>query len=144
ATGTPSFGALGVTVSGGLTPTVSAASINGNVATWTGTIKSSAAGTLTVSATDTGTMGGVAVTRATGDGKSGDSPSAVKNYVDANIQITPLVVINLINTAATLFPSATLFRSATGTPSFGALGVTVSPLLTPTVSGPSINGNVAT
>ena len=60
------------------------------VETWTETINSAAAGTFNVQASDTVTMGGVAVTRTTGDGFSdsdgSDSPSAVKNYVDAEHQ----------------------------------------------------------
>ena len=102
-TGTPSFGALTATVSGGLTPTVSAATINGDIATWTVTIDSNTSGTFTVQASDTVTMGGLAITRTTGDGftsgNGNDSSSAVKNYVNALIGITPLTPINPLNYA---------------------------------------------
>src|SRR5207248_925128 len=65
ATGAPSFAAPVVTVSGGLTPTVSGLTVSGNTATFTITINSTSAGTFTVTAADTVTMGGVAVTRTT-------------------------------------------------------------------------------
>ena len=147
-TGAPSFGTLGVTVSGGLTPTVSGPSVSGDVATWTVTIDSDAAGTFNVQASDTVTMGGVAVTRTTGDGFSsgdgGDGASAVKNYVDALIGITPLTPVNVVGDPETFTVTATAFPAGTGAPSFGALGVTVSGGLTPTVSGPTVSGDVAT
>jgi hypothetical protein len=54
--------------------------IVGNVATYTVTINSDQEGRFTVTATDTVTMGGVTVTRSTGDSFAGDSPSAVKTY----------------------------------------------------------------
>src|SRR5437763_1320136 len=123
-TGAPSFGTLGVTVSGGLTPTVSAASVSGNVATYTVTINSNTAGTFTVTAQDTVTMGGVAVTRTTGDhftsGDGSDSPAAVKNYVDALISITPLTPVNAVGSAEVFTVTLTAFPAGTGTPSFGA------------------------
>ena len=119
-----------------------------HVATWTVTIDSDAAGTFNVQASDTVTMGGVAVTRTTGDGFSSgdgsDSPSAVKNYVDALIAITPLTPVNEVGNAETFTVTATAFPAGAGPPSFGALGVTVSGGLTPTVSGPSVSGDVAT
>src|SRR5438876_3564693 len=89
-------------------------------------------------------MGGAAVTRATGDGLSGDSPAAVKNYADANIHITPQAPVNAVNQAEVFTVTVTASPAATGAPSFGAMGVTVSGGLTPTVSAASINGNVAT
>jgi hypothetical protein len=145
ATGTPSFGPLHVTVSGGLTPTISGATINGNTATWTVTINSATAGTFTVTASDVVTMGGVAVTRTTGDSFAGDSPSAVKNFVDALIAITPLTATNMIGSPETFTVTVTAFPAATGTPSFATPVVTVSPVPTSeTVSGLTINGNVAT
>src|SRR5258707_5151367 len=59
----------------------------GNTATCSLTINSPTAGTFAANASAVVTMGGVAVTRATGDGLSGDSGPAVKQYVDANISI---------------------------------------------------------
>src|SRR5262249_55614385 len=59
------------------------------VETWTETINNPAPGAFTVQARDQVSMGGVTVTRTTGDGLSGDSPSAVQTYVDAFITIGP-------------------------------------------------------
>src|SRR5262249_36999795 len=53
---------------------------NGDVATYTVTINSTTTGSFTVQASAMVTMGGVTVTRTTGDGLSGDSDSAVKIY----------------------------------------------------------------
>ena len=152
ATGTPSFGTPTVTVSGGLTPTVSGLTISGNTATFTITINSTSAGTFTVTASDVVTMGGVAVTRTTGDGftspDGSDSASAVKNYVDALIGITPLTPVNPVGAAETFTVTVTAFPAATGTPTFATPTVTYSP--TPDVSAPAtatlvgISGNVAT
>src|SRR5205807_2015253 len=117
-TGTPSFGTPVVTVSGGLTPTVSGLTVSGNTATFTITINSNTAGTFTVQASDTVTMGGVTVTRTTGDGftsgDGSDSPSAVKNYVDALISITPLTPVNAVNDAETFTVTVTAFPAGTG------------------------------
>jgi uncharacterized repeat protein (TIGR01451 family) len=124
ATGAPSFGPLTVNVSGGLTPTVSVAKINGNVATWTVTINSATPGAFTVQAGDQVTMGGVTVTRTTGDGLSGDSNNAVKNFVDANIGISPLTMDNLINVPETFTITVTAFPAGTGTPTFAVPIVT--------------------
>ena len=147
-TGTPSFATPVVTVSGGLTPTVSGLTISGNTATFTVTINSTSAGTFTVTASDVVTMGGVAVTRTTGDGftspDGSDSTSAVKNYVDALIGITPLTPVNEVKHAEVFTVTVTAFPAATGTPSFGTPTVTVSGGLTPTVSGLTISGNTAT
>ena len=147
-TGTPSFGTPTVTVSGGLTPTVSGLTISGNTATFTITINSTSAGTFTVTASDAVTMGGVTVTRTTGDGftsgDGSDSPSAVKNYVDALIGITPLTPVNEVKHAEVFTVTVTAFPAATGTPSFGTPTVTVSGGLTPTVSALTISGNTAT
>jgi hypothetical protein len=144
-TGAPSFGPLSVNVSGGLTPTISPATISGNTATWTVTINSNTAGTFTVQASDTVTLGGVAVTRTTGDGftsgDGSDSPSAVKNYVDALISISPLTPVNAVGTPEVFTVTATAFPAGTGTPSFGTLGVTVSGGLTPTVSPATISAD---
>jgi hypothetical protein len=148
-TGAPSFGPLAVTVSGGLTPTVSGATVNGNTATWTVTVNSDTAGTFTVTASDVVTMGGVTVTRTTGDGftsvEGNDSSSAVKNYVDALISINPLTATNPVGSPETFTVTVTAFPAGTGAPSFATPVVTVSPVPTSqTVSGLTINGNVAT
>ena len=68
----------------------------GNTATCTITINSTTAGTFTANATATFTVGGVVVTRTT-DGTGGDSGPAVKQYVDANIAISPLTANNAVN-----------------------------------------------
>src|SRR2546429_125559 len=92
-------------------------------------------------------MGGVAVTRSTGDGVSSgdgsDSASAVKNYVDALIGITPLTPVNAVGSAEPFTVTATAFPAGTGAPSFGSLGVTVSGGLIPTVSAATISGNTS-
>src|SRR5207342_1926261 len=51
------------------------------------TFSSPSAGQVTGQATVTLTVGGVSLTRTTGDGKTGDSANAVKTFVDANISI---------------------------------------------------------
>jgi hypothetical protein len=93
-------------------------------------------------------MGGVTVTRTTGDGftsgDGSDGASAVKNYVDANISITPLTPTNPVNSPEQFTVTVHALPAATGTPSFGAPVVTVSGGLTPTVSALTINGNTAT
>ena len=61
----------------------------GNTATCTITINNPTAGTFTANATASFTVGGVVVTRVT-DGTGGDSGPAVKQYVDANIAISPV------------------------------------------------------
>ena len=63
--------------------------------TWTETINSTTAGTFNVQASDAVTMGGVTVTRTTGDGVTtgdgSDSASAVKNYDTINTSQTPAI-----------------------------------------------------
>ena len=89
-TGTPSFTTPTVTFPGGAPGTVGTVmplagpTNNGNgtwTETWTETINSTVAGTFNVQASDQVTMGGVAVTRTTGDTHTGDSASAVKTYI---------------------------------------------------------------
>src|SRR5262249_20532318 len=126
--------------------------INGNTATFTITINSDSAGTFTVTAEDTVTMGGVAVTRTTGDGftsgDGSDSPSAVKNYVNALISISPLTPVNVVGNPETFTITVTAFPAATGTPTFGTPTLSYNP--TPDLQAPptatlvGINGNVAT
>ncbi len=93
-TGTPTFGTPTVNVSptpdlrnGPVTP-LSGPTNNGNgtwTETWTYTINSDRAGTFIAQASDTVTMGGVTVTRATADGftsgNGSDGPNAVKTYI---------------------------------------------------------------
>src|SRR5207249_4252979 len=82
-----------------------------------------------INATISPTVGGIVLTRSTGDGLSGDSTDANKTYVDAQLQISPLaktnelgkdhVITATVNTDSgdrhglTLFPYTTLFRSLT-------------------------------
>ena len=67
--------------------------------TCTVTIKSPAAGQTTINAATSGlTVGGVALSRATGDTKSQDSLDATKTWVDAYIQISPLTASNEVGT----------------------------------------------
>jgi Prealbumin-like fold domain len=157
-TGTPAFsgGTNGITIGvspspGSESDTCGSPTINGNVATCTVTINSPTAGTFTVSATGNVTMGGLQLTRATGDGAHGDSPSAVKNYVDANIAITPLNPVNEVGNAETFTVTFSAYAAGTGTPAFsgGTNGITIGVSPSPdsesdTCATPTINGNVAT
>jgi hypothetical protein len=61
-------------------------------------ITSATVGTTVVHATTTVTVGGVSLTRATGDGLAGDSANAQKKWVDANIAITPATATNATGT----------------------------------------------
>jgi 2C-methyl-D-erythritol 2,4-cyclodiphosphate synthase len=157
ATGTPAFGGgtNGITIGvspapGSESDTCASPTINGNVATCTVTINNNSSGTFTVNATGKVTMGGVQVTRATGDGAHGDSTSAVKNYVDAHIAITPLTPVNAVGDAETFTVTVTALPAATGSPTFADPVITESP--TPDLqSGTTcdagsihINGNVLT
>jgi prealbumin domain-containing protein len=96
-TGTPDFttGTNGITI--GVSPTPDTTNTNtcaspviditGTVATCTVTINNSVPGTFTVTATGKVTVDGIQFTRQTGDNAHGDSPSAVKTYVDARLKI---------------------------------------------------------
>src|SRR5579862_212079 len=63
------------------------------------TVNSTTGGQVTIHATTTVSVAGQSITRATGDGLSGDTPNAVKTYVDAQISITPVNVTNPAGTA---------------------------------------------
>ena len=97
ATATASNGAT-ITSAGGSSPLC----VSGSPATPTTdangqctiTVSSSTGGKITVNATTTFSVGGVSLTRSTGDAKTGDSANGVKTYVDANIAITPLTATN--------------------------------------------------
>jgi hypothetical protein len=65
-------------------------------------ITSATAGVTTLKASTTLSVGGVTLTRATGDTNAGDSASAQKTWVDANIQITPATATNPLNTTHVL------------------------------------------
>jgi hypothetical protein len=67
-------------------------------------ISSPTAGNTSIHATTTVDVGGVLLTRATGDGHPGDSPDANKLWIapSANIQISPLTASNEIGTNHTL------------------------------------------
>jgi hypothetical protein len=136
-TGTPAFGVPAVTFPGGAPGTVGPVTpLSGPtqqpdgtwIETWTETINSTVAGTFNVQASDKVTMGGVAVTRTTGDGfmsgDGSDGPSAVKNYVDALIAISPLTAVNPVNRAEVFTITVHAFPAGTGTPSFGLPTVT--------------------
>ena len=86
--------------------TAGASFVGGNTCTTTaGTctvqINSSTAGSVNIHATTTFLVGGVSLTRATGTGGL-NSADANKVYVDANIQITPRVATNPLDTNHTL------------------------------------------
>src|SRR5262249_29274350 len=149
-TGTPDFATPAVTFAGGTPGTVTGPTlrgITGNVAPTTETITNATAGTFTVQASAMVTMGGVTVTRTTGDGLSGDSPSAVKNYVDATISITPQTAANEVNQQETFTITVTADPAGTGTPTFATPTVTFPDGTPSTVAGPNlvgITGNLAT
>lgn len=71
--------------------------INNGLGTCSIQINSTSAGSVTIDATTTFSVGGVSLTRATGDGLSGDGSSVSKRFVDANISITPLSATNEVN-----------------------------------------------
>src|SRR5262249_41392104 len=60
------------------------------------TITSPTPGQTTIHATYTTSVGGVSITRSTGDSHAGDSADATKNWVDANLAISPLTASNEI------------------------------------------------
>jgi len=74
----------------------------GGTGSCTVVISSPTAGTTTVKATTTVSVGGVTLTRATGDGLAGDSADASKAWVNANIQITPATADNPVATTHVL------------------------------------------
>jgi len=80
--------------------TLTPASCNtvGTTGTCTVTLTSSTAGVTTVQASTDVTVLGVVLHRETGDANAGDSASAQKTWVDANIQISPLTPTNEIGT----------------------------------------------
>src|SRR5439155_1759800 len=57
-------------------------------------INSPTTGLVTINATTNVSVGGISVTRSTGDGLAGDRPAATKTYVDAQLQISPLAKTN--------------------------------------------------
>src|SRR5260370_9321524 len=63
---------------------------------------SATAGQVSINASTTLTVGGVSLTRTTGDGISLDSANAGKTFVDAYIQISPPSATNEINKTHTL------------------------------------------
>ncbi len=146
---TPSF--VG-TPPGTQSNTCATPNITGNVATCTLTINSTTPGTFTAHAAAVVTIGGVALNRATGDAKTGDSPNAIKHYVDANITITPsatnavgqahtfTVTVTQLPDDATPATSANVTYNITPTPS-GAVLTTNTSTCGPTVA---FSGNVAT
>jgi len=99
ATATASNGAT-ITSAGGTSPACNPVP-TGADGTCTIVVNSSTGGKITVHATTTFTVGGISLTRSTGDANTGDSADAVKTYVDANIAITPLTPTNEVGTAHT-------------------------------------------
>src|SRR5947208_1976933 len=98
------------------------------------TVNSSTGGQIAMHVTTTLLVGGVSITRATGDGLSGDSADALKTYVDAQIKITPLTptnkvgdadgirvdVVTGVETCALLMAASGVTVTATATASNGA------------------------
>jgi hypothetical protein len=65
-------------------------------------INTSTAGGVDIRATTTFSVGGASLTRTTGDGLSGDSANAHKDYVNAKIAVTPLTAVNAIGQPHTI------------------------------------------
>jgi len=96
----------GATVTPGIT---GAGSLTGTGTCQTGTtdvlgqctiiVHSTSAGVGTVSASTTVNVGGDSLTRALGDGLSGDSAKPTKTWVDANIALSPLTATNPVDKA---------------------------------------------
>ena len=88
----------------GSTSTTCSATVafSGNTASCTLTINNPTAGFFTASATGVFTVGGVALTRVTGDGLHSDGPVATKTYVDARIVLSPLTATNPVNAVHTI------------------------------------------
>jgi hypothetical protein len=76
---------------------VNTCTITNGLGTCTVQINSPDAGTVDIHATTTFSVGGVSLTRATGDGLSGDSANANKVYVNGYIEIGPAEAFNLVN-----------------------------------------------
>jgi hypothetical protein len=93
--------------SGGATATFvgpSSCTTSGGTGSCTVTISSPTAGTTMIHATTTLSLGGVSLTRATGDSNAGDSADAQKIWIapDANIQISPLTATDAVGDKHTL------------------------------------------
>ena len=126
-------------------------SVSANVETCTITINSTSVGTFTLGATGVVTIGtspaSATLTRSTGDTHAGDSPSATKTYVDANITISPLAATNAVGVAHTFTVTVTAIPSGASPVSFDSITPSVSPTPSSTSStcnSPSVSGNVAT
>jgi hypothetical protein len=94
--------------------------------TCTVTITSAAAGTTTIHATTTLSVGGVSLTRATGDAHVGDGPNAVKNWAGARISIAP----NATNEIGQPHTFTVTLEKDTGSGFAAAAGETVTVTLT--------------
>ncbi len=102
-----------ITISTDVNPVPSSSSntcgtTSGDTAACVLTINSGTTGTFTANATATVIVGGVTVSRSTsGDAGPGGSGPATKTYVDAYLQLSPLVASNLVGTNHTIV--ATVF-----------------------------------
>src|SRR5712691_8050697 len=65
-------------------------------------INSPTPGLVTINATTTLSVGGVSLTRSTGDSNAGDGPAVTKTYVDANINLSPPAKTNAVGSAHTI------------------------------------------
>ena len=88
-------------------------------------VNSSAAGKLTVNAAVTLSVGGVSLTRSTGDLKAGDTANAVKTYVDSYITISPATAQNNVNVTHT-FTVQVFTNDGSGVGYVGSNGQTVT------------------
>ena len=90
--------AAGATFVGG----VNTCTTSGGTGTCTVQINSTSAGGVDIHATTTFSVLGVSLTRATGDGLSGDGVDVHKTYVNAQIDLSPLTATNEVNSAHTI------------------------------------------
>src|SRR3954454_12471964 len=125
-------------LSGPGTPATQNCSTVGTTGSCDAVITSATPGTSTLQATTTVAVGGVSLTRTTGDANVGDGPNAVKNWASARISIAPSAT-NEVNHAHTF--TVTLQKD-TGAGFVAAAGETVTVTCTasngatPTPAGP--------
>ena len=111
-------------------------------------INTATAGGVDVHAVSTFNVAGFSLTRATGDGLSGDSANAHKNYVNANIAITPLGATNPVGAQHIFTITVTQIPGSVTPATTTSIRVAVTPLPSTqsTTCGPAVafSGNTAT
>jgi hypothetical protein len=103
--------------------------VDANTRSCTYTINTNTAGTYTLDATGSVTMGGVTVTRSTsGNAGPGGSGPATKHYVDALITITPQTAVNEVGSAHVFTITLTAIPDDAGAPSNFSITPSLNPL----------------